>query len=158
MRSLLLLVLVSCASPSASRLPSMTRMRNYTASPVRIAYHEAGHAIVALHVGFSVHRVRAFVGSGFTEVEHDERENAAMVQVLMAGHLAEQRFGGYFSVPEAGALDDYRNIRRIAAKLNWTEEDLTRTYAETEALLCRPDVWVSVSSLAHRLIRQAHTQ
>jgi hypothetical protein len=157
MRVLLVVAALAAVGCGAARVLPSESIHSWRADRsgggyVRVAYHEAGHAIVALKTGHSVHGTGASDGEGYVTVRGDDPR--ALIRVLMAGHLSEQRFAGVpLSAAEAGAIDDYKRIREVAAERDLSDSDLDAAYREVESLLADPTVWVSVSSLAHRLER-----
>jgi hypothetical protein len=73
-------------------------------------YHEAGHAVVALHLGFNVDQIEAFEGFLRTICELDaaDRTDEERYLVLAAGIAAETiSFGRYDTTP---CQDDQRQI------------------------------------------------
>src|SRR5439155_12145082 len=84
------------------------------------AYHEAGHAVIALALGRTIHKVSALpnrerlgecrFGKGNARAADDwiERE----ILIALAGPAAEARFTGTFADEEA--KEDLRFVRRLA--------------------------------------------
>jgi hypothetical protein len=103
------------------------------------AYHEAGHAVVALHLRHAVKRVsiipdhdtlgwvlgRKVPGWFEPDVERDGRHRNWIqeeVQVLFAGGLAEARWTGRQN--HVGAAHDYQMIDRLTENACGSEEGI----------------------------------
>jgi hypothetical protein len=148
------------------------------------AYHEAGHAVVALLRGFAVTRItisRRGEFGGACEYRFPvarrgspgERRAAARAgsAVALAGSVAQDavalergfvaldpRSGLPFPLFAAGAEADEQLARRIARRLYGRAQAqrafLRRMRASTERLLARPPVWSAVRGLARLLQRE----
>jgi hypothetical protein len=148
------------------------------------AYHEAGHAVVAILRGFDVAVVtiarRGRTGGAcayrFT-VPSPGRAGAvrrmarAGVAVALAGSVAQDRFalergyvaldprtGAPFPLFAAGAEDDEHVAMGFAGRLLRSRAGrrafLRRMRGSTERLLGRPEAWAAVGELARSLLRR----
>jgi hypothetical protein len=136
-----------------------------------LAYHEAGHALMALLLGGDVRRVTIEPDGdelpdrdGDTMVawrpsEWSEREFAAnSVQVSLAGPVAEMLYSGDPFHP-ALVIEwsaDWREAWQAAARLHPRErqrlEYLERTSIRLYHLLDREDLWAALAALADNLL------
>jgi hypothetical protein len=104
---------------------------------VSTAYHEAGHAVMALALGRLVQKVTirpgrsrvgevrlgvCELGKGKVGASKDLVEDEAMI--LFAGMVAEARFTGQYC--EAGAAQDLRAIRRLLQSRAGSERQMER--------------------------------
>jgi hypothetical protein len=127
------------------------------------AYHEAGHAVVALALGRPVHRVsiradRAYLGrcqfgkSGWRPSEDWlERE----ILIALAGLAAEARHTGTYPWDAAG--HDRQYVRRLAVERAGTrqaERLERRLLAKAEHLLAKEGYWRAVELIAAELLRR----
>lgn len=127
------------------------------------AFHEAGHAVMALVVGRPVQRVsiepnavrlgRCELQRGRFRPTQDELEAEALF--LLAGVAAQARHSGEYDW--AGAADDLREVRELAASRAADERKaerlVRRLLDKTEHLLNRPAVWLAVEQIANELLR-----
>lgn len=143
--------------PSESRVEQLRRrgdelrqLGEQSERASRLAYHEAGHSVVAYALKIPLQRVAIDVhgGEGITE----RGQGGAMWTThdaaawLYGGQLAEeQRFGR-----SVGAVDDNEVLRDLAAVARGGELDQARAYARD--VLGRN--WAAVSALAGELIRR----
>jgi hypothetical protein len=127
------------------------------------AYHEAGHAAVAIHVGWAVQKI---------EISPEALHGGALIKpsgrpswrkgllVAMAGTAAYRTFdpSGRFSVNEQGipvGTLDGGEIDRILTDMGDAEDVSERRrlrWADlTERLVVRPAVWRAISAIAEAL-------
>jgi ATP-dependent Zn protease len=136
-----------------------------TSSPTEIAtaYHEAGHAAMALALGRDIHRVtiRAnHLRQGQCEIKKGRVRPAkdfveTEILILFAGFAAEARHRGEYD--SAGATQDLRSIRAMTEKRVASQRQIERLerrmLAKAEYLLEQPDVWRAVELIAAELLR-----
>ena len=117
----------SNTSPTADGQPAGSQQLESPEEIVRLtatAYHEAGHAVMALAVGRLVQKVTVVPGKsefgasrlgvcelqkGRTKASKNEYEDNVLI--LLAGMVSEARFTGRYC--EAGAAQDLRAVERI---------------------------------------------
>jgi hypothetical protein len=148
-----------------------------------IAYHEAGHVVVAYEFGWWVRRGGVRLGGwAHARLRHHPSGNTllARVCVYMAGLLAEQRFHGVQWDLEEDFLEHIRAVRAgkgegavldpsdfRAVALALLDDDPAIPLAEapgalsycrdyTNALLDDPRVWAGVERLAKKLARRRY--
>jgi len=126
------------------------------------AYHEAGHAVVAIMVGRSVQKVsivpnRTRIGAceikkGRFQPSGDWLEDDVLI--MFAGAVAESRLSGRYHWQ--GAEQDLRNIRRLtrsrAGDETRAEKLERRLLAKTEHLLGDDVTWKTVEQIATELL------
>jgi len=126
------------------------------------AYHEAGHAVMALVLGRAVHRVsiepnttrmgECKVARGAFRPSKDPLETDALV--LLAGVAAEARFSGRYAWE--GAIRDLRQVRSLArsrAGSDQQAERLERRWLDkAEYLLEAEGHWQAVLTIASQLL------
>ena len=127
------------------------------------AYHEAGHAVVALALGRPVHQVsilpnsehlgRCDVRKGTFRPSEDwlERE----ILIALGGVAAEARYTGTYAWDEAGR--DRQYVRRLAVQRageRQAERLERRLLAKAEHLLDRPGHWRAVELIAAELLQR----
>jgi ATP-dependent Zn protease len=126
------------------------------------AYHEAGHAVVALALGRPVHKVtvlpdRERLGHcRFAKAVVRPSDDWVEIEMLiaLAGLAAEARHTGTYGWEEAGR--DLRYVRKLAAGRagNRSVERLEkRVLAKVEYLLADEGHWAAVSLIAAELLR-----
>jgi ATP-dependent Zn protease len=126
------------------------------------AYHEAGHAVVALALGRPIHKVSVLpdrerlgecqFGKSVFRPSEDwlERE----ILVALAGLAAEARFTGTYALPEAAR--DLQYVRGLAVQRageRRAERLERRLLAKVEHLLAQEDNWRAVELIAAELMR-----
>lgn len=126
------------------------------------AYHEAGHAVIALALGRSIQRVsivpgREWLGrcefqKGRVRPTEDwlERE----ILIALAGLAAEARHTGQYAWE--GAAQDLRTVRRLSAQRageRQAERLQRRLLAKVEHLLSQVENWEAVGMIAAELLR-----
>lgn len=135
-----------------------------TPEDVAVAYHEAGHAVVALALGRPVHRVsvrpaeqwlgRCEFQKGTFKPSRDPVETEILI--MLGGLAAEARHTGEYAWD--GADRDLWAVRwlteRRAASEKQVEKLERRMLDKTEHLLDRPGVWEAVELIAEELLRK----
>ena len=127
------------------------------------AYHEAGHAVVALALGRPIHRVSVLpdgqflglcrFGKGVFRPSEDwlERE----ILIALGGIAAEARYTGDYAWDAADR--DRRYVRQLAAQRageRQAERLERRLLAKAEHLLAREGHWRAVELIAAELLCQ----
>ena len=131
------------------------------------AYHEAGHAVMALALGRLVDRVTIVPGK--TQFGHStlgqckvQKTRARASQdwledemiILLAGMVAESQLTGQYCT--AGAAQDLRAVRRLAQTRSGNERQVERTerraLSKTEYLLSDKQHWQAVEAIAKELL------
>ena len=126
------------------------------------AYHEAGHAVVALALGRPVQRVtivprqQQLGRCEFQKTVFGRAEDWLEDEILigLGGVAAEARHTGHYAWD--GALHDLRSVRRLAtqrAGLRQAERLERRMLAKVEHLLDRAGHWRAVELIAAELLR-----
>jgi len=126
------------------------------------AYHEAGHAVVALCLGRPVHRVSVLpnrdrlgqceFGKGRFKPTEDALERECLI--ALAGLAAEARHTGKYQLE--GANQDLRYVRRLV--LERKSERAAPRYEErllskVEAMLGDDETWRAVELIAAELLK-----
>ncbi|XZE56275.1 cell division protein FtsH [Planctomycetaceae bacterium SH139] len=126
------------------------------------AYHEAGHAVVALLMGRLVQRVSILpkltrlgqceLKKGSNKPPKDWLESEGLI--LLAGAAAEGRISGRYCW--AGAAADLRQVRALicsrAASVKQAERLEKRWLDKVESLLDVADTWLAVELIAADLL------
>ena len=136
-----------------------------TFSPIEIAtaYHEAGHAALAIALGRAVQRVTVAPNElrlgqcqfkkGTVRASQDALET--QILVLLGGLAAEAGQTGLYD--SAGAAQDLRDVRKLTsgrAKNQRQAERLERRLLDkAEHILSQPGVWLAVERIAAELLR-----
>jgi hypothetical protein len=136
-----------------------------------IAYHEAGHAIVALDEGIELgERILCQLYLGHTLVDADASkarllENVQVwgpkhIKMLLAGRVAQERYAEVYAhvlfASDEGWGDDDRRIMCVATEgLNWTnpEAEIDLLRSEVYRRIAEPKVWSAIDALAKELKR-----
>ncbi len=139
------------------------------------AYHEAGHAVAAIHLGQTVKRVsivpreedetlgrmtgRKPPGWFEPDVYRDSRHRdwiEGEVLVLLVGGLAEARLKGQRN--RVGAGGDYQAVLRLTGYLCGSKEEekkyLDWLHCRARGLLDAPGFWRAVKDVAAELLRE----
>ena len=133
------------------------------------AYHEAGHAVMALSFGCPIKKVtivpgRSWLGQyrlGVCELQKGRSANAKNllddeIVLLFAGMVAEAHFTGRYC--EAGAAEDLRAIRRLLCHRAGSEKQHERLHrrllARTEHLLDDEATALAVEMVATELVQK----
>jgi plasmid stabilization system protein ParE len=152
---------------SASRqflcLPRDTSSMSFTPEEIATAYHEAGHAVMALALGRHVQRVSVLPNQ--QRLGHCEFKKGAFrptkdaleaeVLILLGGLAAEARQTGEYGWEAASR--DLRGVRELtelrAVTPRQVERLERRLLDKTEHLLDQPGVWSAVERIADELLR-----
>ncbi len=126
------------------------------------AYHEAGHAVVAMSLGRPIHRVsvlpnRQHLGvcefrKGVFRPTKDWLEEEILIS--LGGIAAEARRTGHYAWANAGR--DLRYVRRLSiqrAGERQAERLERRLLAKAENLLADEELWAAVEQIAGELVR-----
>ena len=133
------------------------------------AYHEAGHAVMALSFGCSINKVtivpgRSWLGQyrlGVCELQKGRSANAKNLMdeeivILFAGMVAEAHFTGRYC--EVGAAEDLRAIRRLLCRRVNSDKQherlQRRLLARTENLLDDEATALAVEMVAKELVKK----
>lgn len=133
------------------------------------AYHEAGHAVMALAFGCPLKKVsivpgRSWLGQfrlGVCELQKGRSAHARNllddeIVILFAGMVAEANFTGRYC--EAGAAEDLRTIRRLLCRRVGSDKQherlQRRLLARTEHLLEDKATALAVEIVANELVEK----
>jgi len=136
---------------------------------VATAFHEAGHAVVALSFGCPIKKVTIVPGRssqgqyrlGVCELEKGRSANARNrrddeIVILFAGMVAEAHFTGQYC--ENGAAEDLRTIRRLLCDRVGSEKQherlQRRLLSRTEHLLGDEGIALAVEMVAGELLQK----
>lgn len=135
-------------------------------TPVEVAtaYHEAGHAVIALALGRPVKRVsvqpnqlrlgRCELQKGTFKPSDDVVETEILI--LLGGPAAEARRTGRYCW-DAGA-EDLRGVRSMTRMRGGSERQVERLERrmldKTEYLLDRPGAWAAIEKIAAELLEK----
>ena len=134
-----------------------------SAEDIATAYHEAGHAVMALTLGRPVQRVSIQPNQlrlGQCELKKGTFRPAAdaverEILILLAGLAAEARHLGQYGW--GAASQDLRAVRSLtqlrAASERQVERLERRMLDKAEHILNRPAVWLAVTHIAAELLR-----
>ena len=126
------------------------------------AYHEAGHAVMALLTGRSVKKVSIIpsqnrlgactIQKGRTRQVQDKLE--AEILILLAGMAAESRKSGRYNVQ--GASQDLRGVEKLALARSGNPRQaqklVHKMFDKTQHLLNNKATWSAVKMIASELI------
>lgn len=126
------------------------------------AYHEAGHAVMALLMGRSVQKVSIIpsqnrlgsctIQKGRTKKVQDKLE--AEMLILLAGMAAEGRKSGRYNVQ--GASQDLRGVEKLALARSGNAKQASklihRMLDKTQHLLSDKATWKAVKAIASELL------
>lgn len=126
------------------------------------AYHEAGHAVVALFLGRPVHEVtiepnslrlgQCRLNKGNFKPSKDVLEGEILI--LLAGVAAEARYRGDYRWE--GAVSDLRQVRHFssmrATNIRQVERLEQRLLNKVEHILSQAGPWLAVEEIARELI------
>ncbi len=128
----------------------------------RTAYHEAGHAVIAIMVGRTVNKVSIVpsgkklgvckMNKGRTKASHDALE--ADLLILLAGMAAEGRKAGKYNMQ--GASQDLREAEKLAfmraGNANQAEKILRRAFDKVHNLMDQKATWIAIKAIAEALL------
>jgi ATP-dependent Zn protease len=126
------------------------------------AYHEAGHAVIALALGRTVHKVSILAnhvhlgecrfGKGNAKPTDDWMEREILI--ALGGLAAEARFTGTYATDEA--TQDLRFVRRLALERKSeraVERYERRMLDKVEYMLADDGTWKAVELIAAELMK-----
>jgi ATP-dependent Zn protease len=128
------------------------------------AYHEAGHAVIAISVGRPIHKVSIIPNKtrlGACEVKKGRFQPSSdwledEILILFAGVAAEAKLTGKYDWRGAG--QDLRNIRHLtlsrAGDVTRAEKLERRLLSKTEHMLESEDIWNVVVQIAVALLEK----
>lgn len=148
--------------PDSSNGPSH-RSDAVSSQDLATAYHEAGHAVVALSLGRSIEKLSIVrnslrlgavsLGSSRRGRRDDYFENEALV--LLSGVLSEARITGKLNLN--GARQDILNLRKLISTRVKTEKAAERLerrlFDKTEHYLMQTSIWESIEKIAKELLQ-----
>lgn len=126
------------------------------------AYHEAGHAVMALLMGRSVQKVSIIPSKNRLGVCTIQKGRAKQVQdkleaemlILLAGMAAEGRKSGRYNVQ--GASQDLRGVEKLAlsrsGNAKQASKHIHRMLDKTQHLLSDKATWKAVKVIATELL------
>jgi hypothetical protein len=123
-----------------------------------IAYHEAGHAVVARSLGLDVDDVDISHDAGTTIIGLKVYAIDESIMAILAGRVAEWRYRGevdHATDCRRGTDDEHAETLADEWRLDKTEPRdvyLTRMRIATEALVSRPAQWAAIVSVARLLM------
>ncbi|MFT7581671.1 MAG: ATP-dependent Zn protease [Myxococcota bacterium] len=141
-----------------------TPTQKYTETVIT-AYHEAGHAVLALAVGLTVDKVSITAKAGRLGIMQmkggskkrrfrDRAEDALLV--LLGGIAAEVRLTGAYCT--AGATRDLRELHTLATiragSRNAASKLAERMFAKANYLLAEPEHWLAVEYIVEDLLQK----
>ncbi len=134
-----------------------------TEEEIATAYHEAGHAVIALAFGRSIVKisiVRNTLRLGQVQIGNSRNRTAndfldQEVMILLAGLASEARYTGFYNW--AGADQDLMAVKRIVRNRVATEKQMDRLQQrlldKTEYSLDLPGHWEAVEKIVQQLIQ-----
>lgn len=126
------------------------------------AFHEAGHAVIAITLGRPVEKVTIERNSmRLGQVQMSKRRGQpikdtleAQALILLAGVVAEARIVGRYNWP--GAQQDMIGVRQLARYRGATDKQVERLQQrwldKTEHLVDDPDTWLAIERVAEELV------
>lgn len=128
------------------------------------AFHEAGHALMAILLGYQVRKISiryTYELHGYCQVDphanvkfrsHRETKIKHLVLVAMSGIAAEVLSFGQFDV--LGAADDMKQARQLLSSVSNDERnvDSYMNQCETQALFQLSRYWDPLCMIAHYLL------
>lgn len=135
----------------------------FTADQIATAYHEAGHAVMALFLGRPVQRVSILpnhlrlgqceIQKGTFRPSKDVLETEILI--LLGGPAAEARVTGKFCVQ--GAAQDLRGVRKLVQRRAVGEKQVERLERrmldKAEHILGQGVIWLAIQKIADELLR-----
>lgn len=141
----------------------MSQSEPATQEEIATAYHEAGHAIVALSFGRTVVKisiVRNTLRLGQVQLGNARQRNAndfldQEVMILLAGIASEAKHTGFYNW--GGAEQDLMAVKRIVRNRVATEKQMDRLQQrlldKTEYVLELPGNWEAVERVVLELVQ-----
>ncbi|MGJ8672873.1 M50 family metallopeptidase [Rubritalea sp.] len=126
------------------------------------AYHEAGHAVMAILMGRSVQKVSIIPSQNRLGAVTMQKGRAKQVQdkleaemlILLAGMAAEGRKSGQYNL--VGASQDLRMVEKLALSRAGNPKQATKlihkTLDKTQHLLSNKANWSAVKAIAKELL------
>lgn len=135
-----------------------------TPQDITTAYHEAGHAVVALALGRPIQQVsiapetkrlgHCEIKKGSFRPSADALETAMLI--LLGGMAAEAKHRGTYS--RVGAGQDLRDVRELAELRAGGEKQVERLERrmldKAEHILSKPAVWLATERIAEELLKR----
>ena len=135
----------------------------FTADQIATAYHEAGHAVMALFQGRPVQRVSILpnqlrlgqceIQKGAFRPSRDVLETEILI--LLGGPAAEARVTGKFCYQ--GAAQDLRGVRKLVQRRATGEKQIERLERrmldKAEHILGQAGVWLAIQRIAAELLQ-----
>jgi ATP-dependent Zn protease len=135
-----------------------------TPEEITTAFHEAGHAVMALALGRPVQQVsivpdpkrlgHCAIKKGAFRPSDDALETAMLI--FLGGAAAEIRHRGWYS--PGGASQDLRDVRELALQRaggpKQVERLERRMLDKAEHIFSKPAVWLAVERIAAELLKQ----
>jgi hypothetical protein len=132
------------------------------------AYHEAGHAVMALFLGRPIQKVtiapgKSAIGDPHLGMCHIKKEPGKgskdwfedEIMILLAGMVAESQITGQYCA--AGAAQDLRYVRRFLQSRAESDRQIERLerrlLSKTENHLSDATLWTAVESIAAELLK-----
>lgn len=126
------------------------------------AYHEAGHAVIALMLGRSVHEVSILPGGkrlGYCEMRKGGRAPKDALEadllILLAGMAAEAKVSGQYGL--GGASQDLQMAEKLAlsraGNARQAQRLLERTLDKVEHLMSDTATWSAIVLIAEELLK-----
>jgi ATP-dependent Zn protease len=135
----------------------------FSPNEIATAFHEAGHAVIALALGRDVQRVSVRANQlrlGQCELKKSNSGTAkdaleTDILILLGGLAAESRQTGQYD--RAGAAQDLRGVRSLAQRRAASERQVERLERrmldKAEYILDQPGVWLAAERIADELLR-----
>jgi len=129
-------------------------MTNTSSEVVGAAYHEAGHALVALHYGLEVGQIVVREnGDGGTDISRTEHLPLLdRVAVCMGGGAAQQHFQAPATATDHAMMADYVMVYNITLEMTYEERETAIEKAFVRARSIIAQNAVEVARLAKILI------
>jgi ATP-dependent Zn protease len=135
----------------------------FAPNEIATAYHEAGHAVIALALGRNVQRVS--VQDNHLRLGHCEIKKRSFrpvkddvetqILILLGGLAAETRQMGHYD--SEGAAQDLREVRSLtqtrAGGQRQVERLERRMLDKAEHILDQPGMWMAAQRIADELLR-----
>lgn len=116
-----------------------------------VAFHEAGHAVVAHRLGVAFGSVNALqheAGRGMLRCDLSATEPGKAIAILRAGKLAQQKA----SLDDDGDRQDRQDIAVALGRVHASRREAVRDAAERDARGILSDHWQAVERVANALL------